>query len=106
MDCRCTQPPFRSSEFQLRHLGVDAHWGEVSVQTCRQCQRSWLNYLIEEEHHSRSGRWWRAPLPAAAAADLDAAGARAFIEHCSWCFVGGSWLDSSGMRVSAPIRIR
>jgi hypothetical protein len=103
--CRCTTPPFSASEFATRELGTDAEGAEVSIDTCRHCGRDWLRYLVEEPHHSRSGRWWRVAVPASMAPTLRAAQARGYIQLQVDGFVGGSYFDSAGRAITGPIEI-
>lgn len=105
--CACEVPPFYVGDYQEESLGDDdALGGEVSLQTCKTCGTSWLKYLLESPHHSRSSRWWRVRVPAERKAQLTAQNARDFIERQAEGFQGGSLFDSTGMPVKGPMRIR
>jgi hypothetical protein len=104
--CRCHQPPFHFEDYETSVLGDDSTWAEVSIDRCRNCGTYWLNYLIEEEHFSRSGRWWRVVVPEAEKDHLQAKNAREFIEQQASGFYGGSYFSSTGIAFHDPIRIR
>ena len=82
---------------------MDAFHADVSFETCKRCGANWLVYLIEEEHQTRSGRWWRVLMSTGERPAL--AGARQFVEKAAWCFAGGSFYNSTGFRVNAPIEV-
>jgi len=63
--CNCRKPPFHFPGFTVLELGEDLSGASISVATCKKCGAKWLNYLIEEPHHTGSGRWWRVPLEVA-----------------------------------------
>lgn len=104
-NCVCRTPPFHYTLYDTVELGEDARGAEVSLSTCKSCGQAWLRYLIEEPHYSRSGRWWQVAVPTDRAAAVTAAMAREFIEAQGEGFVGGSYFNSTGRSVAAPIRI-
>jgi len=104
--CSCRHPPFQYTDYDTEHIGEDSHGADIAVSTCKACGSVWLKYLVEEPHHSRSGRWWRVELPADAAKGVSAASARGLIECSAEGFAGGSYFDSQGHAITAPIRIR
>ena len=63
----------------------------------------WLEYLVEEPHHSHSGRWWRVEVSPTDYGALSAATARTVVERAAKGFAGGSYFDSRGFEVTAPI---
>ncbi|MBI5722621.1 MAG: hypothetical protein HZA50_01590 [Planctomycetes bacterium] len=75
------------------------------METCIRCGARWLKYLIEEPHYTRSGRWWRVPLTGADLPEIGMDNIRQYIEKQPWCFVGGSFFNSTGARKIAPIAI-
>jgi hypothetical protein len=104
-NCQCHQPPFHYESFNTLSLGEDSLGAEITIDTCKKCGQSWLKLLIEQPHHSKSGRWWRVAVSAENCKTLVVANTRAFIEQQSECFVGGSFFESTGHRVNAPIKI-
>ena len=106
MTCACAEPPFHYLNFERVALGPDEFQADVSIDTCKACRTPWLVYLIEEEHITRSGRWWRVALSREEREAVTLTGARPLIERAAWCFVGGSFHDSTGQRVNAPIVVQ
>ena len=105
MFCECQTPPFHFTGFDTVGLGDDAQGAEVSLLTCRRCGLVWLKYLIEEPHHSNSGRWWRVIVPKEQRDNLSIHNAREFVQRQQDGFVGGSYFSSTGMRCYAPINV-
>ena len=103
--CKCATPPFWYLDYETAELGDDEHCAEVTLDTCKHCGQVWLKYLIEEAHFSRSGRWWRIALSDEQLSQVTAGNARELIEHQAWAFVGGSYFDSPGRKVDAPIHV-
>jgi len=104
--CACRRPPFRFQDYDTEPIGEDRHGAEISVSTCKRCGALWLEYLIEEPHYSRSGRWWRVEIPAEHRKEVAAETAREFVEHAAEGFAGGSFFDSQGHAITAPIKVR
>jgi hypothetical protein len=104
--CRCRRPPFHYQDYERAVLGDDRHWAEVSVDRCKFCGTYWLKYLIEEAHHTASGRWWRVILPESDRDSIQAEDARAFIERQASGFYGGSHFASRGDVFNRPPKIR
>lgn len=101
--CACKQPPFRFDGYDSTMLGEDQQGAEVSLSKCKRCGITWLMYFIEEPHYSRSGRWWRVEVAPDHALELSALSARQYVENSSAGFAGGSYFNSSGHVVTAPI---
>ena len=104
--CTCRHPPFRFTDYHTVDLGEDSRGAEVTLETCTSCGAVWLKYVIDEPHHHRSGRWWRVEITAAGACAMSAAAARECVERSSAGFAGGSFFDSQGHAITAPIRVR
>lgn len=104
--CCCRQPPFRFADYDTVDLGEDSRGAEVSLSTCKSCAAIWLTYRIDEPHHHRSGRWWRVEITARDADAMSAAAARDRVERSHQGFAGGSFFDSQGHAITAPIRVR
>jgi hypothetical protein len=103
--CACASPPFHYLAFENRDLGVDAFGAEICLQQCKTCGSHWLVYLVEWPHYSKSGHWWRAPIPAPLAAGITVETARPYIESLEWCYVGGSYYDQGIHKVYVPIHV-
>jgi hypothetical protein len=104
--CSCRHPPFRFTDYDTTELGDDSCGAEVSLSTCKACGAIWLKYVIDEPHHHRSGRWWRVEIPAGDASAMSAATARERVERSRAGFAGGSFFDSQGHAITAPITVR
>jgi hypothetical protein len=87
-------------------LGEDDRGAEIALSTCKACGTLWLTYRIDEPHYQRSGRWWRVELTAGDARTVSAATARERVERAPEGFAGGSFFDSPGHAITAPITVR
>ena len=88
--CKCKKPPFHYLDYNIVDLGED-NQGEATLETCKKCNTVWLNYLIEEPHHSNSGRWWRVEVLPNEVSSLSMNTVKSYIESKETCFVGGSF---------------
>ena len=104
-ECQCNAPPFDYRNFQSNYVGMDNHYAEIQIDQCKECGNRWLKYLIEEEHFSKSGRWWRIKLTDDSV-KIDKEDARRFIERQTTCFIGGSYFGHSGRLFEGKIEIR
>lgn len=105
-DCVCLTPPFATSAFASRAVGVDrseGRFGEVTIETCLQCGRNWLRYFVEYEAFPESGRWYRGLLPAERAGAVTPGSAVAILEALDWYFYGGSYFRTTGKIGSGPL---
>ncbi len=106
-ECRCFTPtPEDPRHFVATDLGVDQdgwRFGEVSLQRCRRCDRTWLFYRCEQEAFARSGRWYRGLLTPAQAAAATPGGALDLLATLPWYLYGGSYHDTPGDRSDRPL---
>ena len=102
LKCKCEKPPFHYLNFERNELGYDVSGGEVAEEICNECGTKWLVYLLEEPHYTKSGRWWRIKVTNE---EYTKETVKEIIESKEWCFVGGSFYDSQGKKVNAPIKI-
>jgi hypothetical protein len=103
--CKCGKPPFSHKDYDSVMLGEDSHGAEVQIDTCKQCGKKWLRYLIEEPHRSKSGRWWRVPVANGSEEVLAVGDAKKYIEAQSWCYVGGCFYDGGIHKRTAPLAV-
>ena len=103
--CKCFCPSFCYLDYEEEAIFEENCRVEVSVARCKACGQKWLKYLLEEPHYSKSGRWWRVPIQNELPPIGTAAEAKLFIEGQSWCFVGGSFFESTGHIVQSPIKV-
>jgi len=104
--CRCVSPPLDYRDYERRDIGIDVSHGRfatVAIERCCFCGQNWLVYQYELEHHSRSGRWYRAPVTYGEAAEATAGGALATMASAGWYLYGGSYFDSTGKRSDQPL---
>ena len=105
-ECRCMTPPFDYRDYASREVGVDethGRFGEVAIETCRVCGRTWLRYLVEYEAFTGSGRWFRGLVPGDVARKVTPEAAIGVLESLEWYFAGGSYFRSRGFRASGPV---
>jgi hypothetical protein len=108
MECRCHTPPFDYRDYLAEPVGIDetnGRFGDVTVETCRHCGTLWLNYLVEYEAFTKSGRWYRGVLTPEARRMVTAHTAVAWLAALPWYFYGGSYFDSTGRRGSGPLLV-
>lgn len=55
--CTCRRPPFHFQDYDTVAIGEDEYGADISISLCKSCGAAWLQYLIEEPHYSRAGRW-------------------------------------------------
>jgi len=99
-DCKCLAGDFYYTNFDRRELGMDSEYGEVSVDRCKWCGRYWLTYLMEYEHLTAAGRWFRGVVTPEIASSLTAQSAKQILEGLEWYFRGGSAFDGKVIRTS------
>lgn len=106
--CRCMTPPFNFRTFSTVSVGVDetdGRFGEVFIDVCTACGKTWLRYHLEYEAFSKSGRWYRGLLPAEAARTIQPETAVAVLQRLDWYFAGGSYFSSAGFRSTGPLAL-
>jgi len=103
--CYCMKPPFRFEDYDIAEIGEDSYGGKISLSTCKCCGTIWLMYSIEWPHYSRSGRWWRVKVAAENERSVSAATAKEFVESAADGFAGGSFFNSQGHAITAPINV-
>src|SRR5438128_2441087 len=79
-ECPCLRGEVDYRDFETRVLGVDRDYGETSILRCRRCGRHWLEYFVEYEYLTASGRWLRGVITPEIAASAKAASAKRILE--------------------------
>jgi len=105
-ECRCQTPPFDYRDYVSAPVGIDktnGRFGDVSIETCKQCGASWLHYLVEYEAFTKSGRWYRGLMTPEIQRTVTAHNAVDVIARLPWYFYGGSYFDSTGRKGSGPL---
>lgn len=107
-ECKCSRPPFDYRDYDSRFVGEDEtnnRYAAVTVETCRFCGARWLNYLVEIEEFTRSGRWYRALVSETLSLGITPETAVATIANAEICFAGGSYFGSTGVPHRGPIQV-
>lgn len=102
-ECRCMTPPFHRGDFDSQAIGMDMtnlRFGEVSVETCKACGSKWLQYFVEYEAFTASGRYFRGMASAEQLQGLTPERAAAVLASMPWYFRGGSYYQTMGERTS------
>jgi len=86
---------------EVKSLGADSDFGEVTILKCRRCGRYWLHYFIEYEYLTAAGKWFRGVITPETAASADAASATKILEGLDWYFRGGSAFGGKVIKTSA-----
>ncbi len=100
-ECPCLEGEMGRQGFEVRDVGVDDDFGEVSVERCGRCGRFWLRYFIEYEYLTASGRWFRGVISPEAAVSVTPASAKATLEKLDWYFRGGSAFGGAVLKTSS-----
>jgi hypothetical protein len=98
--CKCFAPPLHYTDYQISYIGVDetnGRFAEVTLQTCIHCGAKWLNYLVEFEAFTKSGRWYRGVISENELKDIQPEKVVAYFESLDWFIFGGSYFSSTGM---------
>ena len=79
------------AHFDCAEIGEVGHH-DVSLYTCKHCDRGFVHAFLESDGHSHSGRWYLAPLDHAP--DVDRTDARALMRalmQARRALIGGSY---------------
>ena len=97
--CKCFVPPLHFTDYDKKFWGTDdtnGRFAEVTVETCIHCQTIWINYLVENESFSKSGRWYRGIISDQELTNLTPMKVVAYLEKLDWYIFGGSYFSSAG----------
>ncbi|HEY6249232.1 MAG TPA: hypothetical protein VI685_04690 [Candidatus Angelobacter sp.] len=98
-ECPCLEGDVYYENFESNGLGLDSNYGEVTIFRCRRCGCFWLNYLMEYEHLTAAGRWFRGLITPEVANSLKANDAQQVLEGLEWYFRGGSAFQGKIVKV-------
>ena len=107
-DCVCMTPPFNYKNYESTNIGDDltnGRYGEVSIKKCMKCGKLWLDYHVEYEGYSGSGRWFRGLISENEASNIAPCSAVNFLEKLDWYFYGGSYFSSTGKMGSGKVMV-
>jgi len=102
--CPCLEGDVHFQNFDRREVGDGPDFGEVSINKCKRCGRDWLEYFIEYEYFTASGRWFRGVVAPATAASINPADVKTILEGLEWYFRGGSAFGGRVMKTSGPLK--
>jgi hypothetical protein len=102
--CPCLDAETHFCGFEKKAIGVDDHYGEVSVWVCTKCGRNWLYYLIEYEYLTAAGRIFTGVISPQAAAEVKVGNAVDVFESMDWFFRGGSAFGGKLLRTTGPLQ--
>jgi hypothetical protein len=102
--CPCLDAETHFCGFERKAIGVDDHYGEVTVWTCKKCGRHWLHYLIEYEYLRAAGRMFTGVIPPDTAATIKPENAVDLFEEMDWYFRGGSAFGSTLLRTKGSLK--
>lgn len=107
INCVCETPPLLYLNYISCCIGVDKTNGyaDVDIMQCIHCKRKWLKYLVEFEHISKSGRWYKGIVHEKDLYQITPENSIKYIEELDWYLYGGSYFSSSGMIGSGKIEL-
>lgn len=100
LKCKCHDLPPHYSDYTSSSLGIDkteGRFADVTLEICKHCERKWINYLVEYEGTSRSGRYYRGLISDIALSKLTPETAVEHLEKLDWYIFGGSHFSSGGI---------
>lgn len=101
-ECTCAGGKFGGSSFESTDLGMDNHYGEVSLIRCTRCRRLWLHYYYVNEAFSKSGRWYHGLVPSRLEGSITRDNALDVFGKLEWYWYGGSFYDGKIGRGQGP----
>ena len=105
-NCKCQTPPILSSNFTKNFIGIDTakgRFGEITIERCKKCNSTWLNYFVEYESFSQSAKWYRGLIPEEQIPNITPANALDYLKSLKWYLFGGSYFSSTGERGTGKI---
>jgi hypothetical protein len=104
--CECLQQPMGLNRYtHIKHLGIDqthGRFGAVDVLQCNVCSRYWLQYFIDYEGFTASGRYFMGLITPEIAELLSPDQAVDFLSSLDWHLYGGSFFGRKG-KSTGPI---
>jgi hypothetical protein len=107
-DCRCFRIDGLTNADPQVPVGCDeqsGRFGEVTLQSCGDCGRRWLEYFVEYEAFTASGRRFRGLVSEQQAKELTAVSAAALLGALPWHFAWGSYFSGRWIRESGSARV-
>ncbi len=107
--CECFEAAGGPVNPEIIFSGVDttnSNYGDVTLSKCTRCSTVWLRFFIEYESFSRSGRWYRAPIPPERLSEVTAESAISVLNSLEPRFAGGSYYDSTGFETKGRVSLQ
>ena len=108
-ECECLTPPLYNANFNVQRLtGYDEtnNWfGEVSIETCNQCGTKWLQYFVEYEAFTKSGRWYRGVISDEVSNTVTLQNSISILQVLDWWIRGGSYFDGNITRGRGRLKL-
>lgn len=107
-DCRCMSDEAQYTQFrEWRSLPTDTTKGRyaaVDVTECVECSRLWLNYCVEYEAFTKSGRWARGMIDPATAQSIQSEEVPEYLANLPSYIRGGSYFNGRSGASSGPMK--
>ncbi|GAB0157054.1 hypothetical protein CHRYSEOSP005_23230 [Chryseobacterium sp. Alg-005] len=106
--CMCEKPASNHTDYRSSTVGIDhtnGRYADVSILQCKLCQRIWVHYLVELEHFSRSGKWYKGIVSKKDLSSITPENALDYLENLEWYLYGGSFFESTGIFGHGKINI-
>lgn len=100
--CECQTSPSQNLS-DVHELGLDEHYGQITVLACPRCGQFWLKYFYENEGFTASGRWYLGAISADQFPGLTLENVILTLEKLDWYFVGGSYYGGQISKGSGKI---
>ena len=100
--CVCETGTLRFDNFEETDLGMDTHYGEVSLKRCRHCGRVWLRSYYVQEAFTGSGRWYEGLVPPELEDSITADNALEVLGKLDGYLCGGSWYEGRVVKGKGP----
>ena len=108
-ECACLTPPLYYGNFNVKRLtGCDetnSWFGEVSIETCKQCGAKWLQYFVEYEAFTKSGRWYRGIITDEVSHTVTLQNAVSILQGLDWWICGGSYFNGKISRGRGRLKL-
>lgn len=99
IECTCEKLPPDYKNYISSYLGQDStngRFADVTIQQCINCKRKWINYLVEFESFSNSGRFYKGIVAEEDLPKITPQNSIKYIERLDWYIYGGSYFETRG----------
>jgi hypothetical protein len=105
--CTCINGESNFSDFaEVKYLGLDSdHYGEVSISTCKNCGRYFVEYFYEHEAFTASGRRFKGLIEKERITNFTPNDALTYLNSIGWHWASGSYYHGNVHKTTAEIKI-